>query len=120
MDGQGDRQKLGTCSACGGIVSKLAKTCPHCGMPFEKDGDILDGVKRDGWDPEAYKRSKLDEYENRAKQATPVQQPARGGNGKTSGFTIMIAVAFGIILALYLILKAGDPQVVAFVQELKK
>lgn len=32
--------KIGTCHACGGIVSKTAKTCPHCGekKPYRKKG----------------------------------------------------------------------------------
>lgn len=27
-----DKLKVGACHACGGTVSKSAKTCPHCGQ----------------------------------------------------------------------------------------
>ena len=107
---QGDGPRTGLCPDCKEIVSKLAKTCPHCGRPLESE-DILVNPADKPW----YNRTAEDQR---------IIAKTSGRNTQKSGGAGVIGIVFAIIIAvialIILLPKLTSPEVQGILKEVTK
>lgn len=110
LSGEGqtpNEPKTGLCPDCGKIVSKLAKTCPHCGRPLDA-GDVIENPEN----KPVFMRTAEDHEAIRN---------ARGTNGgkQTSTAGIVVAVVIGLLIAVWILTQTMHVEVTGTIVPMK-
>lgn len=110
VQSQESESRTGICPDCKNLVSKLAKTCPHCGRPLTSEEIEMNPVEKP-W----YSRTAEDQRII-AKTSGNVQQN-KGGAGVIG---IAIAIIIAVIALIILLPKLMSPEVQVVLQEVTK
>ena len=110
VQSQESESRTGICPDCKNLVSKLAKTCPHCGRPLTSEEIEMNPVEKP-W----YSRTTEDQRII-AKTSGNVQQN-KGGAGVIG---IAIAIIIAVIALIILLPKLMSPEVQVVLQEVTK
>lgn len=102
-----NKPKTGLCPDCGKIVSKLAKTCPHCGRPLNA-GDVKEN-------PENKPIFRRTEEDNEA-----IRNARESSGGKqTSTAGVVAAVVIALLIVVWILTQTLHVEVTGTIVPIK-
>lgn len=99
--------KTGLCPDCGKIVSKLAKTCPHCGRPLNA-GDVMENPENK---PILQRTMKDNEMIRNARDSN--------GGKQTSAAGIVVAVVIALLIVVWILTQTLHVEVTGTIVPIK-
>ena len=99
--------KTGLCPDCGKIVSKLARTCPHCGRPLDP-GDVKENPENK---PILQRTMEDNEAIRNARESN--------GGKQTSTAGIVVAVVIALLIVVWILTQTMHVEVTGTITPIK-